>query len=168
MAGPRGWGGGEVRLSIGPDRRNVRHRVHVTALAQVFGLVPTAVNSGRKQVILLVKTTSAGSPDADTLSATLDRLTSRFGDIRKPRRRASSPDPSPILARGPPRSGAAVAPPIGGVVGAHAPELTETNVGNRMLRGMGWSPGTGLGASRSGILVPVTATVRAPRRGLGA
>jgi hypothetical protein len=33
-------------------------------------------------------------------------------------------------------------------VGGNAKPLGEDNVGNRMLRSMGWTPGTGLGAER--------------------
>ena len=36
-----------------------------------------------------------------------------------------------------------------------------------MLRRLGWSPGSGLGASCSGIQIPIQAVIRRERRGLG-
>jgi hypothetical protein len=46
--------------------------------------------------------------------------------------------------------------------------IPDSNIGNVLLRRMGWRPGTGLGAARSGIVEPVSATLRPRRRGLGA
>ncbi|XP_067011470.2 G patch domain-containing protein 2 isoform X2 [Anabrus simplex] len=65
-------------------------------------------------------------------------------------------------------------PPIGGpppqpmeLVGASAGPIPETNVGNQMLRNMGWEPGTGLGLQKQGIQEPVTAAQRPKLQGLG-
>lgn len=52
-------------------------------------------------------------------------------------------------------------------VGGNTPPLDESNLGNTMLRRLGWSPGSGLGASSSGILTPIEAIIRRQRRGLG-
>ena len=54
-----------------------------------------------------------------------------------------------------------------GVVGGRAPVLDETNVGNRILQGMGWRPGMGLGPAGGGIQEPVRAYIRPRRSGLG-
>ena len=53
------------------------------------------------------------------------------------------------------------------VVGGKATPLNETNIGNRILQGMGWSPGTGLGPSGMGIKDPVLAYIRPRHVGLG-
>lgn len=53
------------------------------------------------------------------------------------------------------------------VVGGKAPVLDESNLGNRMLQGMGWKPGSGLGAQGTGIKNPVTAHIRPKYVGLG-
>ena len=53
------------------------------------------------------------------------------------------------------------------IVGGEAEPLNETNVGNRILQGMGWSPGMGLGPSGMGIKDPIVAHVRPRRIGLG-
>ena len=53
------------------------------------------------------------------------------------------------------------------VIGGDIPPLGETNIGNKILQGMGWTPGTGLGPHANGIVDPI-ATVRRPKlSGLG-
>ncbi|KDR23012.1 G patch domain-containing protein 2 isoform X1 [Zootermopsis nevadensis] len=52
-------------------------------------------------------------------------------------------------------------------VGSSALPIPETNLGNQMLRGMGWEPGTGLGAQSNGIQEPIVAAVRPKYVGLG-
>ncbi|XP_045067191.1 G patch domain-containing protein 2 isoform X2 [Coregonus clupeaformis] len=58
-------------------------------------------------------------------------------------------------------------PPPTGVVGESAVPIPETNMGNRMLQSMGWSPGMGLGPEGRGITEPVRATQRPKGAGLG-
>ena len=53
------------------------------------------------------------------------------------------------------------------VVGGQAAPLDETNVGNRILQGMGWCPGMGLGPNGMGIKDPIMAYVRPRHVGLG-
>ncbi|GMH09254.1 hypothetical protein Nepgr_011095 [Nepenthes gracilis] len=45
--------------------------------------------------------------------------------------------------------------------------IDESNVGNRMLRNMGWHEGSGLGKDRSGMVEPVQAQAIESRSGLG-
>ncbi|XP_070577452.1 G patch domain-containing protein 2-like isoform X2 [Ptychodera flava] len=54
-----------------------------------------------------------------------------------------------------------------GLVGEYADPIPESNIGNRMLQGMGWTPGTGLGVDKDGIQEPVRAYMRPKGRGLG-
>lgn len=56
--------------------------------------------------------------------------------------------------------------PVQVVVGG-SQSLDGSNVGNRMLQGMGWVPGTGLGPECDGIQSPVKAYLRPKRTGLG-
>ncbi|KAL6056998.1 RNA-binding protein 5 [Balamuthia mandrillaris] len=46
--------------------------------------------------------------------------------------------------------------------------LGDTNIGNQMLRKMGWEAGKGLGKDGDGITAPIQVTQRAERAGLGA
>ena len=46
-------------------------------------------------------------------------------------------------------------------------EISETNVGHKMLAKMGWKSGEGLGKSKQGISKPVTVEVHGKNRGLG-
>ncbi|XP_051951788.1 G patch domain-containing protein 2 isoform X2 [Xyrauchen texanus] len=60
------------------------------------------------------------------------------------------------------------APSASGVVAAEcAPPLPESNVGNRMLQSMGWTPGSGLGPDGRGITEPIRASQRPKGAGLG-
>ena len=45
--------------------------------------------------------------------------------------------------------------------------IPEANVGSRMLRSMGWDPGSGLGKRGDGVTEPVQVHKRPRRRGLG-
>ena len=47
-------------------------------------------------------------------------------------------------------------------------EQHSRGIGSRLLRGMGWQPGEGLGAKRSGISAPLQASMRPALAGLGA
>ncbi len=45
--------------------------------------------------------------------------------------------------------------------------IPDSNIGNQMLRNMGWTPGTGLGIHGNGIQDPVKAELRPRKCGLG-
>lgn len=72
------------------------------------------------------------------------------GDIK--RRRKAAPLPGPTTA---------------GIVGENAQPILESNIGNRMLQSMGWTPGAGLGRDGRGISEPVQAIQRPKGLGLG-
>eukprot|EP00058_Branchiostoma_floridae_P027726 XP_002613217.1 hypothetical protein BRAFLDRAFT_73150 [Branchiostoma floridae] len=57
-------------------------------------------------------------------------------------------------------SSMALSQAVTGYVGENADPIPDNNVGNRMLRGMGWSPGLGLGAENQGMTQPVRAFLR--------
>jgi len=52
-------------------------------------------------------------------------------------------------------------------VGGEADPIPPSNIGNKLLRVMGWTPGTGLGTERNGIKDPVCAYLRPKGLGLG-
>ncbi|KAG9004468.1 hypothetical protein FRB94_002339 [Tulasnella sp. JGI-2019a] len=56
----------------------------------------------------------------------------------------------------------------GDVVGAHAKRIDGSNVGFKLLQSMGWSEGARIGASASGIAVPLKAVIKNTKAGLGA
>ncbi|XP_033846664.1 G patch domain-containing protein 2 isoform X2 [Periophthalmus magnuspinnatus] len=72
------------------------------------------------------------------------------GDVKRRRKAA------PLSSTGP-----------SGIVGENAPPIPESNMGNRMLQSMGWSPGMGLGPEGRGMTEPVRATQRPKGTGLG-
>ncbi|GAB5583692.1 G patch domain-containing protein 2 isoform X1 [Prionailurus iriomotensis] len=52
-------------------------------------------------------------------------------------------------------------------VGENAQPILESNIGNRMLQNMGWTPGSGLGRDGKGIAEPIQAMQRPKGLGLG-
>jgi hypothetical protein len=55
----------------------------------------------------------------------------------------------------------------GSIVGEHASPIEQDNIGSKMLRMMGWKPGTGLGANADGMSAPLPAVYKNTRMGLG-
>lgn len=53
-----------------------------------------------------------------------------------------------------------------GIVAASAPPISTSNIGNKMLRNMGWNGG-GLGIKEDGMEVPIEIFIRKKRAGLG-
>jgi len=64
-------------------------------------------------------------------------------------------------AEGPPPPPSPPPPPVN-------PGQDETNVGNKLLKMMGWTEGTGLGSTGDGIVDPISTAVYAQGVGLGA
>lgn len=64
-------------------------------------------------------------------------------------------------------SGVPVTPEPMVVVGVDAPPISESNIGNQMLRNMGWQPGYGLGPKEDGVHDPLVVHVRHRFTGLG-
>lgn len=56
---------------------------------------------------------------------------------------------------------------LGDYLGAAAEPIPDSNIGNRLLQSMGWTPGTGLGPDGTGIKDPISALKRRDRVGLG-
>ncbi|XP_040207373.1 G patch domain-containing protein 2 isoform X1 [Rana temporaria] len=73
-----------------------------------------------------------------------------MGDIK--RRRKAAPIPGPTAS---------------GFIGENNQPIPESNIGNRMLQSMGWTPGTGLGPDGKGISEPIRAMQRPKGLGLG-
>jgi RNA-binding protein 5/10 len=46
--------------------------------------------------------------------------------------------------------------------------ISEDNMGHKLLKGLGWQQGTGLGADQGGIVEPISSKAAADRAGLGA
>ncbi|XP_032771682.1 G patch domain-containing protein 2 isoform X4 [Rattus rattus] len=93
------------------------------------------------------------SPDAHHHEQTSMHLGSLCtGDIKRRRKAAPLPGPGPTTA---------------GIVGENAQPILESNIGNRMLQSMGWTPGAGLGRDGRGISEPVQAIQRPKGLGLG-
>ncbi len=52
-------------------------------------------------------------------------------------------------------------------VAQDAQPIDETNIGNRLLKAMGWAPGSPLGINGEGIVNPIAAVIKHNKKGLG-
>lgn len=126
-----------------------KERAFVHNLAQALNLKSKSVGSGTNRFPTLIKTSRTLEYDERHFARATERNDRRFGGIAKPT-----------------RTKAIVSYRDGDVVGGSAPEIGADNRGRAMLEKMGWSSGTALGASRQGILQPITHTVKTTKLGL--
>ena len=154
-------------------------RTEVSTLCELYGLSAQTTGGGKRRLITISRTHSTCMPPP----AEVDRVLAFLGssnDLESPAPRTPSisrthsshsrrgtPSSSGGGGSGRPHKARDGSYSVGAVVGAAAPMIDEENVGNRMLRMMGWSPGDGLGARSHGIVEPVSAVVRGKRTGLG-
>ncbi|XP_078000801.1 G patch domain-containing protein 2-like [Glandiceps talaboti] len=149
-------------LWMHPMKRH--HRDQLGHLASLYALDMRSENDRRKCRPVLVKNRNSRLADERVLNAYMERAmiisggTSRrhpyahHHSMEAKRRRKTSP------------LGASNAV---GLVGVNAEPIPESNIGNKMLQSMGWTPGTGLGVDKGGIQEPVKAYMRPKGRGLG-
>jgi G-patch domain len=58
-------------------------------------------------------------------------------------------------------------PKVGDIVGSKAAAIDDDNLGHKMMRMMGWSPGESLGKDKNGIVDPIKVVIRSKKAGLG-
>jgi len=138
-----------------PMNRSKRLQIH--RLAAVYALKSHSKGSGKRRFPTLIKTRNSQLAEEDTVSGLIERIAiTRKADLREDRSGC-------ILhfRKRPHRN------TTNKVVGANASPITEDNIGNRLLRSMGWSPGSGLGANEQGIIEPLNAILKHNKLGLG-
>lgn len=150
------------QMELDPYPPIIRRLIH--ELAHMYGLQSSSRGQGVERHCVLIKGDDAHLPrDLERLDRFLERAqkTVKYAcDNGKSRKRETRNEK--ISAR---KANAKVAP--GSVVGCKAAPIEETNVGNQMLRKLGWSPGQGLGSEKAGRTEPVSAVYRGNRAGLG-
>ncbi|EDO48869.1 predicted protein [Nematostella vectensis] len=139
----------KTELYLPLNSRAEQHQIR--KLASLYSLHCLTENSTRDQVVL-IKTKNTSRPD----KIAINRL---FGKQRKNRKKVSPSSKVKKARKTLPASEVAVAQ-------ATLP-IPEHNIGNQMLREMGWVPGKGLGPNQSGRVDPVKATMRPKGLGLG-
>jgi len=162
-------------------------------LASHYNLKSSYVGSGKNKMVNLSKTNKTFLlPDeeiTDMLAAIMvkpkngtpenkDDLkrTNRKKHKTKPDQQENSPKKSRPNGKRPQRSNRSSpqrsspkrsSPKSPGIVGQEASPIDESNVGNRLLRSMGWTPGTPLGATGEGIVDPISAIIKHNKKGIG-
>ena len=135
-------------------------------LAHAFGLRSRSIGKGILRHPVIYKTATSMrcfDEEVEHRSAGLHRVSRSYvpkerinGDRNRSYRRKGGSDRFAVGYR------------EGEIVGAAAPELAAENVGNQLMRKLGWKPGEALGAQNNkGILQPVAHVVKNTRTGLG-
>ncbi|KAG0380463.1 hypothetical protein BGX24_008098 [Mortierella sp. AD032] len=105
----------------------------------------------------------SASPSTSSPASSDYGATSGYVD-RAAKRRQFNPDHSQPIRSGMPDYSSSATPEA--VSGFHVP-VAKTNKGHAMLSKMGWKAGTGLGATRQGVVEPVQLMVADKKAGLG-
>ncbi|KAI4734980.1 hypothetical protein E4T50_14485 [Aureobasidium sp. EXF-12298] len=149
-----------------PMQKNDRKVLH--EIANHFNLKSKSVGSGKNRAPVLIKT----SRTIEWSSEHFTRATSFVGkgymknSSRKPKTTGASEVRRTRAMGG--GGGGAAAYRNGDVVGHNASEIPATNFGRKLMEKMGWAAGMSLGKEGSGgLLVPVQATVKSGKAGLG-
>jgi len=127
----------------------------VLKLAKLYNLKCRKLGSGKRKYTILEKTANTSIPprnDVDVFIASMIR--SIFGEIKQTNPKTQKEKTSVRRGKQP------------NVVAQNAAPIDEENVGNRLLRMMGWDGG-GLGADGSGIATPIKVEIKQDRKGLG-
>jgi len=140
------------------EHMNRTQRLQVLKLAACYNVKGISKGSGKRKYLVLVKTPHTYYCDETTVKQAIREAVAINSD---PTVRAKGekfiPNFTPTK-RAPLQKGR--------IVAEHASPIDDNNLGNRLLRGMGWSGG-GLGANGQGIAAPVVATIKHDKRGLG-
>lgn len=139
-------------------------RKYVHELAHAVGLKSRSIGKGDSRHPVLYKTIASLNPIDDVSNL----HSKQFRKFRCDYARKQQFDKGPNKVQQKRASNrVAVGYREGEIVGAAAPELAAENIGNKLIRKLGWTPGEGLGAlNNKGILQPVTHVVKNSRSGL--
>ncbi|KAJ3218235.1 hypothetical protein HDU67_006344 [Dinochytrium kinnereticum] len=134
-----------------------------------YRILPKVRGSGTRKLLFMVRTGTTRVPD--NWKSVVEEVVGRGTNAIVKGNTKMGPR-TPFKKNKPPGApDDRAAPRPGTVVGEFAVPISKENVGHKMLLAMGWTPGATLGASQAGdgaISEPLSVTVRAKRRGLGA
>ena len=130
-----------------PMEKKDREVVH--RLAACYNL-KTKSHGKRIRSVMLIKTKNSRMPTNFSLVDSIIRRTipESLNSSAKPQ----TPQPKPYKEAS--------------IVGENADPVSNDNIGNLMLRKLGWSPGSGLGKEKKGIQNPIEAVYKSNRKGL--
>ncbi|KAK4047161.1 hypothetical protein OIV83_005613 [Microbotryomycetes sp. JL201] len=147
-------------------RHNNLSALHKSNLAN-----PKAVSTGAaRKAAAVAKRKTAQASTSDEHSTDVAQALPKYVDRAAQRREALGQSDHPGMTDSKKRKFDGPAPPSqpSSVPKKTTEAIEESNVGSKMLAKMGWSKGTGLGASGAGVVDPITASQFAQGVGLGA
>ena len=155
---------GIEQLPLPTMDKATRRAVHL--VSQLYGLKSSSQGSGKRRYITLYKTgRSTRMPEQELIDRVLYQAKRSLGVNPKYHNNLKQ-EPKMKMKNGS-RSQMGGKLRDGDVVGGNAPELDSTNKGRVMLEKLGWLQGSGLGAVGNGISIPIFATIKNTKYGLG-
>lgn len=166
-------------LTLQPMDKKDRVTVHL--LAETYGLKSQSRGSGTKRYPCLSRTTRTSALIGPSEAAKIEHILAvsegrqKAGYIGKAGGKRSKSLWRALQGMEPPSGDKKQKAKItshhknkeGDVVGGSAEHLQNDNVGYRLLARMGWNHGQSMGATGTGIAVPLAATIKTTKRGLG-
>lgn len=150
-----------LEMIMEPHPPMVRKLMH--ELGRIYGLKSRSSGQGTNRHCIFVKCENTKSPhDHRRLDRFLENAQKamRYACFQNSAIGKAKPQKNQLSSKA-----VRVAP--GTIIGAEAAPIEEDNIGNKLLRKLGWSPGQGLGSGKEGRREPVEAVFRASRTGLG-
>lgn len=153
-------------LSFPPMEQCVRHQVEM--IGEMYRLECETKGTARSRYLEFTKTSKSKKPHDTKL---LDRLVN--ASLQHSSKAPKGRETSKKHAKKHPKESLPIeevktnVPKDGSVVGHDAPSIDTDNVGNKLLRKMGWTPGQSLGSGNTGIKEPVNASVKRTKKGIG-
>ena len=141
-----------------PMEKAVRKRIH--SLALLYNLDSKSKGKARQRYLFLTRTPH--TKKATNFEA-VDRLVGvpiHAGD------KGPQPDKD-HLPKEKHAKGQSAKPKAGSIVAHGAMPIDADNIGNKLLRKMGWLPGAGLGPSEKGVKEPLAVVYKPDKRGIG-
>ena len=119
--------------------------------------------SGKKKTVMVYRTGSTSVPGN---WKTLVYVIAGRGSLLQGTAGIPKPKNSPKKSAAKSKS-SDTGPKVGDVVGSKAAVINDDNLGHKMMRMMGWSPGESLGKDGNGIMDPIKVVIRSKKAGLG-
>jgi len=138
-------------IPLEPMSKAQRRQVHL--LATLYNLKSASSGSGKRRFSTLQKTPKSYVPNQQVIN----NLFRDFG-INPNGKESEHIKNEMALAAATPKETS---------VGHNAPPIADSNLGKKMLLMMGWSEGSGLGVTHTGILEPIKTEIKNNRKGLG-
>lgn len=142
-------------IPLQPMQKGDRKIIHL--LCRQYNIKSKSAGSGNRRYIVLYKTGQTRIPSDFSQIDKLVNISKDSGNLSS--QSSFSKVKMPSTSNKPYKEESLVA--------EKANPIAESNIGNQLLRKLGWSPGKGLGSNQDGIINPIDAVYKSSKKGLG-